>query len=663
MNDPKIKVLKVLMVEDNSDHAFLAKSCLEKTSNYSVKIVDSSARCEQVMQKQNFDIILLDYNLQNEDGLTILNRLKQDKAMDVPIVIVTGHGHEKVAVEALKAGAFDYVVKNNDYPGFLPKVIDRVIDKHKIYKEKKRVEAEIVVRNRELQVLNAVSEVVNQSLFLEKILSGAITTLTQKLELDAGAIYLYEELSNEFDLKASEGVFTELALSKEIDLNPADFVRGVVSNGHHHLIADLTENTTKFAALLGRNNLSSLAAVPMKYKDKTLGVLLLASIQKDFFNSRHIELLESISNQISIAVANARLYEQTEGLKNDLENVLNSSLDSMITIASDGTIKFFNDQFAKFYGVAPDEIVGKNFLGFVREHLHGFFNEKIAELKSGKASIYEIEMCVAGGNCASCLVSQSPLKGRDDFLLVIKDISQVVQLQKQLMRSEKLSALGQMISGAAHELNNPLGGIYGYAQLLLEEELPTQVRSDIEVILKETKRCQNIIKNLLTFARKHDSEREPIDTNEVINSVLELQSYQLKVDGIDLEEELDQNLPKITGDYHQLQQVFVHLISNANHALKESKKTPKKLAVHSKFVQDSVQIKISDNGVGISNENMNKIFDPFFTTKEVGEGTGLGLSICFGIVESHQGKLFVDSVPGQGSTFTLELPLAQASPQ
>ncbi|MCH6559559.1 HAMP domain-containing histidine kinase [candidate division KSB1 bacterium] len=231
------------------------------------------------------------------------------------------------------------------------------------------------------------------------------------------------------------------------------------------------------------------------------------------------------------------------------------------------------------------------------------------------------------------------------------------------MRSEKLSALGQMISGAAHELNNPLGGIYGYSQLLLEEELPTQVRSDLEVILKETKRCQNIIKNLLTFARKHDSEREPIDTNEVINSVLELQSYQLKVDGIDLEEELDQNLPKITGDYHQLQQVFVHLINNANHALKESKKTPKKLAVHSKFVQDSVQIKISDNGVGISNENMNKIFDPFFTTKEVGEGTGLGLSICFGIVESHQGKLFVDSTPGQGSTFTLELPLAQASPQ
>jgi len=195
MNDPKIKVLKVLMVEDNSDHAFLAKSCLEKTSNYSVKIVDSSARCEQVMQKQNFDIILLDYNLQNEDGLTILNRLKQDKAMDVPIVVVTGHGHEKVAVEALKAGAFDYVVKNKDYPGFLPKVIDRVIDKHKIYKEKKRVEAEIVVRNRELQVLNAVSEVVNQSLFLEKILNGAITTLTQKLELDAGAIYLYEEFS------------------------------------------------------------------------------------------------------------------------------------------------------------------------------------------------------------------------------------------------------------------------------------------------------------------------------------------------------------------------------------------------------------------------------------------------------------------------------------
>jgi len=525
--------IKILMVEDNSDHAFLAKNCLEQISNYSVEIVNTSARCEQVVREQNFDIILLDYNLQNEDGLTILNRFKQDEAMDIPIVVVTGHGHEKVAVEALKAGAFDYVVKNNDYPGFLPKVITRVIDKHNIYKEKKRAEAEIIVRNRELQVLNAVSEVVNQSLFLDKILNGAITTLTRKLELDAGAIFLYDESQNEFQLKASEGFFKELELSKGVDFNPTDFVQGVISNGHHNLIVDLTENATKFAAQLGRNNLCSLTAVPLRYKDKTLGVLLLGSIQKDLFNSRHTDLLVSISNQISIAVANANLYEQTEGLKNNLENVLNSSLDSMITVASDGTIKFFNDQFVKFFGVAPDEIGGENFLKFVPEHLHGFFQDKIAELKSGKTSIYEIEMFVAGGACVSCLVSQSPLKGRDDFLLVIKDISQVMQLQKQLMRSEKLSALGQMISGVAHELNNPLAGIYGYSQLLLEEELPTQVRSDIEVILRETKRCQKIVKNLLTFARKHDSEREPIDTNEVINSVLELQSYQLKVDGIE----------------------------------------------------------------------------------------------------------------------------------
>ena len=218
------------MVEDNSEHAFLAKNCLEQISNYSVEIVNTSARCEQVVREQNFDIILLDYNLQNEDGLTILNRFKQDEAMDIPIVVVTGHGHEKVAVEALKAGAFDYVVKNNDYPGFLPKVITRVIDKHNIYKEKKRAEAEIIVRNRELQVLNAVSEVVNQSLFLDKILNGAITTLTRKLELDAGAIFLYDESQNEFQLKASEGFFKELELSKGVDFNPTDFVQGVIPN-------------------------------------------------------------------------------------------------------------------------------------------------------------------------------------------------------------------------------------------------------------------------------------------------------------------------------------------------------------------------------------------------------------------------------------------------
>ncbi|MFQ5677301.1 MAG: ATP-binding protein, partial [bacterium] len=401
--------------------------------------------------------------------------------------------------------------------------------------------------------------------------------------------------------------------------------------------------------------------IPLTHKNNDLGFLIMASSGKDFFTERHLELLDSVANQISIAIVNSKLYLQTVSLKNNLENVLNSALDIMLTIAPDGNIKFFNEQFARFaehYGFGRDEIQGKSFLKFIPESLHADCRERIAKLKSGKSSIYEFELSNVQGRGVPCLISQSPLKGRDEFLMIIKDISQVAQLQRQLVRSEKLSALGQMISGVAHELNNPLAGISGYSQLLLEEELETQVRSDIEVILRETKRCQKIVQNLLTFARKHDSETIPLDANEVVDSVLKLQSYQLKVDGIEIEERLEENLPKVYGDYQQLQQVFVHLINNARDALKKSDNSPKRLSILSEHAQDSVRIKVKDNGIGISNQYKDKIFDPFFTTKEVGEGTGLGLSICYGIVESHHGRLSVDSEPGMGSTFTLELPFS-----
>lgn len=650
--------VNVLMVEDNSDHAFLAKHYLEKANNYFVKVIDSFDECCAAIQKRKFDIILLDYNLPNEDGLTILNRLKQDDAIEIPIVVVTGYGHEEIAVEALKAGAVDYVVKNNDYPKFLPTVVDRVIDKHNIYREKKRVEAEVIVRNKELQVLNAVSEVLNQSLVLEEILNGAIKTITDKLELDGSAILLRDRHSNELTVKACDGVFKEICSESQTDFISNDLVQGFVANGHTSSIFDLEADPTHFP-VIWEKDLSSLVVVPLEHKGKKSGLFFAVSRKSQFFSSRHLDLLRSVANQISIAVENAKLYKQTESLKNNLENVLNSSLDVMLTISPDHTIIFFNERFARFahyYGLAQNEIKGKNIFEFIPEQSEKIFRKKIAELISGKPSIYELELLSRDGTSMPCLISQSPLKGGEHFLLVIKDISKVVHLQKQLVCSEKLSALGQMIAGAAHELNNPLAGISGYSQLLLEEKLLPQVRSDIEVILRETRRCQKIIKNLLTFARKHESTREPINANEIVDSVLKLQSYQMKIDGIEIEETLEQSLPRIHADYNQLQQVFVHLINNAYHALKESKNTPKRLAVHTENARDSVRIKVIDNGIGIADENKEKIFDPFFTTKEVGEGAGLGLSICFGIIESHNGKLHVESQLGQGSTFTLELP-------
>jgi two-component system NtrC family sensor kinase len=649
------------MVEDNPDHAYISKLYLEKEANFSVVIVQTFEECRLKLKDQKFDIILLDYNLPSEDGLTILKYLKKDKTVDVPIVVVTGHGHEEIAVAAMKAGAFDYVIKNQDYPAILPSVVKSVIEKYRIHKEKQRMEREILIRNKELRVLNAISEVVNQSLVLEEVLNGAIERVTQLLEFDAGAIYLSADPSGELSIKVHKGFLSDsIHALRRINPTTVEFVARVFSEGLPLLINELAECGPKISGALFNNKIKAIICAPLRHKNTILGVLIVASKKSGFFTARHLKLLNAISNQISIAIENAKLYEQTEKLKTNLENVLDSSLDLIITLKKDGTLQYFNERFTEIYGYSLNEIGGKNFLDFVPDQHKKSILDKISKAKTGKTSIYETEMRKADGSLMSCLISQSPVKGSDEFLMVIKDISEVVNLQKRLIQSEKLSALGQMISGVAHELNNPLAGILGYSQLLLQEELSEQVRSDIEVIGKEAKRCQKIVKNLLTFARKNKSERQVIDINEVINSILELKSYQLKVDSIEVVKELDTFLPKVIGDYHQLQQVFLNLINNAHDALRFVEKPNKQIVVATEQFEDFLRIKIIDNGMGISDEDKIRIFDPFYTTKEVGQGTGLGLSICYGIVQSHQGNFYVESELGKGATLVVELPLTGA---
>ncbi len=647
---------KILIVEDNSDHAILARICLQRAGFEHINLVNSSAKCRAILKTQIFDIILLDYDLPNEDGLAILRRLKKQKLTEAAIVLVTGHGHEKIAVESMKAGAFDYIVKSGDYPGILPNVVKRVFEKFQIYREKKRMEEEILLRNRELQALSSVSTVLNESLILEEILVGAVGKIAKHLVLEAVTIYLKKSHEPDFLLAAGTGTLAEISRFRKLTSHDFEDIFSALTRHKQFFTDDLSATSLDDLATEG---MRSLVAFPLVHKTKVLGALLAASKDIDYFSERRLKLLSSISSQIAISIQNANLYSQTDELKNNLENVFNSSLDLIITVDSDGRIRFFNERFAKIHSGA-DDFLGKNVLDFVPDNRRDLFKRKFEELKRGCASIYETEMLGPGGTAMPCLISQSRLKGREEFLMVIKDTSAIAQLQEQLIQSEKLSALGQMIAGAAHELNNPLAGILGYGQLLLEESLAPNVRSDVNVILKEARRCQNIVQNLLTFARKQNSTRQLIDINEVLKGVLDLQTYQLRVDGIDVTRELHPSLPGVFGDYHQLQQVLLHLIKNAHDALQKKPRTHRQMHIRTTSSGKMVQIIVSDNGIGISAEHKNRIFEPFFTTKEVGAGTGLGLSMCFGIVQSHQGKMYVESEPGKGATFTVELPVLPA---
>jgi signal transduction histidine kinase len=222
--------------------------------------------------------------------------------------------------------------------------------------------------------------------------------------------------------------------------------------------------------------------------------------------------------------------------------------------------------------------------------------------------------------------------------------------------TDRLASIGELSSGIAHELNNPLTSVIGFSQLLMEGDVPANIKEDLTTIYSEAQRAAVIVKNLLTFARKHAPVKQLSQVNTIIEDVLRLRTYEQKVNNIEIEKLLAINLPGIMIDYFQMQQVFLNIVINAEFAMLEAHHKGK-LTITTEKIDGIIRISFADDGPGISEENLKHIFDPFFTTKEVGKGTGLGLSICHGIVSEHGGKIYAKSDNGQGASFIVELPL------
>ncbi|MDI6857752.1 MAG: ATP-binding protein [Dehalococcoidia bacterium] len=246
--------------------------------------------------------------------------------------------------------------------------------------------------------------------------------------------------------------------------------------------------------------------------------------------------------------------------------------------------------------------------------------------------------------------------GEGGILLVLRDVTEEHLMQERLLQSEKMASVGQLVSGVAHELNNPLTGVTGFAQLLLARDLDAQTRRDVETIYGEAQRAAKIVENLLAFARRRKAQKGLVDLNALLERVLELRSYDLRVKNIDLELDLDPRLPRTMADPDQIQQVFFNIITNAEHSML-SARGKGKLRVRSRADKGFVRLTFADDGVGIPPENVRRVFDPFFTTKEGGQGTGLGLTISYGIIDEHGGRIRVESRPGKGAAFTVELPI------
>jgi PAS domain S-box-containing protein len=399
-----------------------------------------------------------------------------------------------------------------------------------------------------------------------------------------------------------------------------------------------------------------------------------------------ISPLELFSNQVAHAIEEKKLDREVKKTNERYRTLVETMNDALLTVDRRERITFVNPALTQLVGYPEDDLVGEPLSLLLPPDAASLFRARTRLHETGAVARFELTLSAREGEAIPVLVSASPfLEGahmtgvfavlsdlRDqkkaeeerrrmheevmETNVKLRDSMQQLQAaQEQLIQAEKLSALGELISGVAHELNNPLTGVMGYSQLLMGSEAPPEMKKNLDRIHKEAVRCQKIVQNLLAFARRHRPERKLVDINDVVRTTLDLRAYQLKVDNIELIVDLRPDLPSVMADAYQIQQVFINIINNAHHAIQDTGRKGS-LAVRTRQSGEGVRVEFIDNGPGIAEDKIGKIFDPFFTTKETGRGTGLGLSLSYGIVKEHDGQILVHSEPGKGATFIVELP-------
>jgi signal transduction histidine kinase/CheY-like chemotaxis protein len=278
-------------------------------------------------------------------------------------------------------------------------------------------------------------------------------------------------------------------------------------------------------------------------------------------------------------------------------------------------------------------------------------------------TVREVPFTASDLRCASVFCAQIAQAIHNATLYRELDdkMKEIQQMQSQLVESEKLAAIGKLAAGVAHEINNPLTGIMGFAELMLQsKEISPNQREDVQSILEQSQRCRRIVQNLLQFSRRKKGTCETVDLGALLEVALQLMKYDLVRSNIKIEKHFPDDLPAVQADPAQLEQVYLNLINNARQAM-EGKKDGE-LKVSASREDGQVVLRFKDNGCGIAPENLAKVFDPFFTTKPVGQGTGLGLSISYGIIQQHHGTLKVESQAGTGTAFIITLPISLEKP-
>jgi len=524
---------------------------------------------------------------------------------------------------------------------------------------------------------------------LEALLASIVERLPRTLLVARVAVFLADETGT-LRLSAAHGLSAEVGAAQNRrgpDSLSLGFLNFDEAQGHTHIFLEnpqaalhLTPTQQLTASMLDLNYYLPCRVAGGQTQEgagtsRTIAVIGLGrTIGGDFLSSEDVELLESLASYIGIALQNASLYRRLETkiseferLKEFNENIVESINVGILAVDLEDRIESWNAQMEAMYALSRGEALGQELrtvfpLEFI-EAMEGFRNEQ------GVHHLYKFRLTTRAGEQRTANIAIAPLLSRDFVsvgrIILVDDITERVSLETQLAQADKLSSIGLLAAGVAHEINTPLAVISSYAQMLSK-----QLKGDerlgpvLEKITQQSFRAAEIANGLLNFSRTSTTEFRDTNLNQVIRDTLGLLEHQFKTAKIALELELAEELPSIHGNPGKLQQVFLNLLLNAKEAMPNGGRL--RVATQANGHHNYVGAVVADSGLGIEPEHLKRIYDPFFTTKTTPKpgdrrGTGLGLSVSYGIIQEHAGKIHVESAVGAGTTFHLEFPLLRNS--
>ena len=414
----------------------------------------------------------------------------------------------------------------------------------------------------------------------------------------------------------------------------------------------------------GEQPVHGMAIVPVQRRGERIGAVSIVSSKVHTFSPLELERVEAMADLLSVALANAELFQTMKQAEWRFRTLFRAAPDAVLTLLhATGRIREANDAVREVFGVEPHQIIGRTLLELLLPVDRVAMEGALVAAFAGTPARVEVQVALPGGATRVVALAASRLPEADppSVLLIGRDMTQERELRVRLMESDRLAAVGELVAGVAHEVNNPLSSISAFAQLLLRETtLSVSQRESIDVIRTETTRASQVVKDLLAFARRSEPQRAPLDINGVVARTVRMRQYQFAEASVRIETDLAEELPSVMGDARQLQQVCLNLLTNAVQAM--NPRGGGDLRVRSYAIDGAVRLEVSDSGTGIAAAARAHIFEPFFTTKKEGEGTGLGLSVSYGIITAHGGTIEVAETGTTGTVFRVTLPSVSTPP-